>query len=114
VGRFGETADLGRDDAELTRLVRADLERATGLGGEPLGSAVTRWGGALPQYAVGHLDRVARVRAAVAAVPGLAVCGATYDGIGIAACIASARQAATAVLRSTPDGAQWASAEGKR
>ena len=44
---------------------------------------VTRWGGGLPQYAVGHLDRVARIRAAVAELPGLAVCGAAYDGVGI-------------------------------
>jgi oxygen-dependent protoporphyrinogen oxidase len=112
VGRLGETAELAHDDAELTRLVRADLERATGLRGEPAGSAVTRWGGALPQYAVGHLERVARVRAAVASVPGLAVCGAAYDGIGIAACIASARQAAAAVLGAAPTGAELASAEG--
>jgi oxygen-dependent protoporphyrinogen oxidase len=47
---------------------------------------------------VGHLDRVARIRAAVAALPGLAVCGAAYDGIGIPACIASARLAADQVL----------------
>jgi len=112
VGRFGETAELARDDAELTRLVRADLERATGLRGEPSGSAVTRWAGALPQYAVGHLERVARVRAAVAAVPGLAVCGAAYAGIGIAACIASARDAVAGVLGAQPTGAELASAEG--
>jgi oxygen-dependent protoporphyrinogen oxidase len=55
---------------------------------------VSRWGGALPQYTVGHAARVARVRAAVAAEPGLAVCGAAYDGLGIPACIATARQAA--------------------
>ena len=41
---------------------------------------MTRWGGGLPQYAVGHVERIARVRAAVAAVPGLAVCGAAFDG----------------------------------
>ena len=56
-----------------------------------------RWGGGLPQYAVGHLDRVARIRADVARVPGLAVCGAAYDGIGIPACIASARKAVAAL-----------------
>jgi len=60
---------------------------------------VTRWGGGLPQYAVGHLDRVARVRTAVAAQPGLAVCGATYDGVGIPACIATAERAARDLLR---------------
>jgi oxygen-dependent protoporphyrinogen oxidase len=42
---------------------------------------------------VGHLDRVARIRASVAAVPGLAVCGAAYDGVGIPAVIGSARRA---------------------
>ena len=57
-----------------------------------------RWGGALPQYAVGHLDRVRNIRASVAAVPGLAVCGAAYDGLGIPACVASAELAATQVL----------------
>ena len=59
---------------------------------------VTRWGGGLPQYTVGHLDRVSRIRACVAAQPGLAVCGAAFDGIGIPACIASARLAADQVL----------------
>jgi len=55
---------------------------------------VHRWGGALPQYAVGHLERVTRIRSAVAEVPGLAVCGAAYDGVGIPAVIGSARLAA--------------------
>ena len=57
-----------------------------------------RWGGGLPQHAVGHLDRVARVRAAVDAVPGLAAFGAAYDGVGIPAVIASAHRAAAGVL----------------
>jgi protoporphyrinogen/coproporphyrinogen III oxidase len=47
---------------------------------------------------VGHLDRVARIRAGIAAQPGLAVCGAAYDGVGIPACIATARLAADRVL----------------
>jgi protoporphyrinogen/coproporphyrinogen III oxidase len=59
---------------------------------------VTRWGGGLPQYTVGHLDRVAAIRSGVAALPGLAVCGAAYDGLGIPACIASAEAAVTQVL----------------
>jgi oxygen-dependent protoporphyrinogen oxidase len=58
---------------------------------------VQRWGGGLPQYAVGHLDRVARIRAAVAAVPGLAVCGAAYDGVGIAPTVGSAQRAVAAL-----------------
>jgi len=47
---------------------------------------------------VGHLERVRRIRAGVAAQPGLAVCGAAYDGLGIPACIASAELATTQVV----------------
>jgi len=89
---------LQRDDAELAELAAADLAEATGVRGDPVDSRVSRWGGGLPQYSVGHLDRVARIRAAVAALPGLAVCGAAYDGVGIPACIATARLAADEVL----------------
>jgi len=67
-------------------------------GSAPVASRVTRWGGALPQYTVGHLDRVARIRAAVASQPGLAVCGAAYDGVGIPACVATARAAVSQVM----------------
>jgi oxygen-dependent protoporphyrinogen oxidase len=59
---------------------------------------VQRWGGALPQYAVGHLNRIEAVRDAVAALPGLAVAGAVYEGVGIPACIASGRRAACEVV----------------
>jgi oxygen-dependent protoporphyrinogen oxidase len=98
VGRLGEEALLQRDDADLAGLARADLAEATGVRGAPVASRVTRWGGALPQYNVGHAARVASIRASVAAQPGLAVCGAAYDGVGIPACIASARAAAGQVM----------------
>jgi oxygen-dependent protoporphyrinogen oxidase len=98
IGRIGEEAVLLRDDAELAGLAAADLAAATGVTGKPAATRVTRWGGGLPQYTVGHLDRVRRIRAGIAAQPGLAVCGAAYDGIGIPACIASARMAADQVL----------------
>jgi protoporphyrinogen/coproporphyrinogen III oxidase len=98
VGRFGDEAVLQRDDRDLADLAAADLAAATGARGRPADTRVTRWGGGLPQYSVGHLDRVARIRAGVAAQPGLAVCGAAYDGVGIPACIASARLAVTQVL----------------
>jgi len=98
VGRVGEDALLQRDDGELAGLAAADLAAATGVRGVPVGIRVSRWGGGLPQYTVGHRERVGRIRAAVASLPGLAVCGAAYDGIGIPACIASARLAADQVL----------------
>jgi oxygen-dependent protoporphyrinogen oxidase len=108
VGRVGEEALLQRDDAELAGLAAADLAGATGVRGAPAAARVSRWGGGLPQYTVGHLDRVARIRAGVASLPGLAVCGAAYDGVGIPACIATARQAADQVLAYLGSGAATA------
>jgi oxygen-dependent protoporphyrinogen oxidase len=98
VGRIGEEALLQRSDDELAALAAAELADATGAAGGPAAARVTRWGGALPQYTVGHLDRVAAIRAGVAAQPGLAVCGAAYDGVGIPACVATARSAVSQVL----------------
>jgi oxygen-dependent protoporphyrinogen oxidase len=98
VGRIGEETLLQRDDDDLASLADAELTEATGVRGAPVATRVTRWGGALPQYTVGHLDRVARIRATVATEPGLAVCGAAYDGVGIPACVATARTAADQVL----------------
>ncbi|MFE0250264.1 protoporphyrinogen oxidase [Streptomyces sp. NPDC059010] len=90
VGRYGETEILERDDDHLVDVSRQDLKAATGLDATPLETRVTRWTDGLPQYPVGHHARVARVREHVAKLPGLAVCGAQYDGVGIPACIASA------------------------
>ncbi|MEV0240989.1 protoporphyrinogen oxidase [Streptomyces sp. NPDC050674] len=90
VGRYGETEILRRDDSELVEVSRDDLKAATGLDATPVATRVTRWDDGLPQYPVGHHARVARIREHVARLPGLAVCGAPYDGVGIPACIASA------------------------
>lgn len=98
VGRAGEEALLQRPDEDLAALAAAELAEATGVTGKPVDTRVTRWGGALPQYTVGHLDRVAKIRASVAAQPGLAVCGAAYDGVGIPACVGTARSAAGQVM----------------
>ncbi|MFJ8198625.1 protoporphyrinogen oxidase [Streptomyces sp. NPDC096152] len=90
VGRYGETEILQREDADLVEVSRHDLREATGLDATPLETRVTRWDDGLPQYPVGHHARVARIRGHVAKLPGLAVCGAQYDGVGIPACVASA------------------------
>lgn len=99
LGRHGEATGLQASDAELIAWSLADLAEATGLQAAPVDVHVQRWGGGLPQYPVGHRDRVAEIRAAVAAVPGLAVCGALYDGVGIPACIASAERAVASLGR---------------
>ncbi len=93
IGRFGDVADLQRDDTDLVAAAVSELTTYAGFAGSPIDVRVTRWGGALPQYFVGHRERVARVRAALDSLPGLAVCGAAYDGVGVPACIATARLA---------------------
>jgi oxygen-dependent protoporphyrinogen oxidase len=98
VGRSGDVAVLQRDDRDLAALAAAELAESIGVTAAPVAHRITRWGGGLPQYNVGHLDRVARIRAAVAAQPGLAVAGAAYDGVGIPACIATARSAADQII----------------
>lgn len=98
IGRIGEEYLLQRDDEELIIRAAADLGVLLGTPIRPVDAIVTRWGGALPQYDVGHLARVERIKAAVAAVAGLAVAGASYDGLGIPACIASARHAVEQAL----------------
>jgi oxygen-dependent protoporphyrinogen oxidase len=100
IGRHREEHVLQVTDDELVDLALRDLADAVGLSVRPVDSHVQRWGGGLPQYAVGHVARVAAVRRALEDVPGLAVCGAAYDGVGIPACIASAHRAVDEVLRS--------------
>ncbi|WP_328886369.1 protoporphyrinogen oxidase [Streptomyces sp. NBC_00316] len=94
VGRYGDEDHLHREDGELVGVSLRDLAEATGLAAKPVDTEVTRWIGGLPQYPVGHLSRVARIRDEVAKLPALRVCGAVYDGVGIPACIASAHRAA--------------------
>lgn len=94
VGRYGEEDHIHREDHELVDVSLRDLAEATGLAAKPVDTEVTRWTGGLPQYPVGHLSRVARIRDEVAKLPALRVCGAVYDGVGIPACIASAHRAA--------------------
>lgn len=98
VGRAGETTLLQHDDAELARRALADLRSAFGPLPEPADQAVQRWGGGLPQYDVGHLDRVETIERSVAGVTGLEVCGAAYRGVGIPAVIGSGRAAARRLL----------------
>ncbi|MCD6640298.1 MAG: protoporphyrinogen oxidase [Nocardioides sp.] len=99
MGRHREEASLRAADEGLVHTSLAELGAIAGITAAPQASHVQRWGGGLPQYAVGHVDRIARVRAAIAEVDGLAVCGAAYDGVGIPAVIGSARRAAADVAR---------------
>ncbi|ACU97405.1 protoporphyrinogen oxidase [Saccharomonospora viridis DSM 43017] len=98
VGRFGEVSTLQASDDELVERVRRDLAELTGITASPVDTYVMRWGGGLPQYSVGHLDRVARIERAVAGLDGLAVAGAALHGVGLPACVATGDAAARRVV----------------
>jgi len=99
VGRFRDEAQLQRDDDDLTAAVVADVADLLQLDRpEPVQTALQRWGGGLPQYQVGHPARIAAIRSAVAEVPGLAIAGAAFEGVGVPACIRDAHRAVDALL----------------
>ncbi len=91
-----DAADASDDD--LIAIARAELRDLLGVEAAPQAVRVTRRDRALPRYEVGHLDRVAAVRARAAEHPGIALAGNAFDGIGIADCVASGEAAARAVL----------------
>jgi oxygen-dependent protoporphyrinogen oxidase len=97
IGRFGEAASLQVDDAELVARVRADLAVLAGITAAPVAAHVQRWGGGLPQYGVGHLDRVAAIEGGLP--DGLAVAGSVLHGVGVPACIGTGQKAAEEALR---------------
>jgi oxygen-dependent protoporphyrinogen oxidase len=104
VGRYGEAEQVDREDSDLVDVSLKDLAAATGLAARPVASTVTRWIGGLPQYPVGHLARVDRIRAAVAGLPRLALAGAVYEGVGIPACVASGERAADEIIATSKTG----------
>lgn len=94
LGRFGDAFVKQHSDDELTDIAVRDLRLIAGLPASPIASAVTRWDDSLPQYTVGHRERMMSAREELVSTPGIALCGAAYDGIGIPACIGSAQFAA--------------------
>ena len=92
VGRVGDLRFGDLDDAVLTERVLADLDRIIGVSGAPSEVRIGRWMRALPQYAVGHLDRMDAVDAVLADGP-VQVAGMALRGVGIPACVRSAEDA---------------------
>jgi oxygen-dependent protoporphyrinogen oxidase len=88
---------VGLPDAALIATVREELRALLGIAAHPVLVRVHRHLDAMPQYVVGHLDRVAAIEAHAAALPGLALAGAAYRGVGIPDCVQSGERAADAV-----------------
>jgi oxygen-dependent protoporphyrinogen oxidase len=91
---------LMQSDFALESTMRDELEQILGLRAQPLAVRVYRWRAAMAQYTVGHKRRMATVRAAVENLPGLALAGNGYEGIGVPDCIRTGRAAVVSVLAS--------------
>ena len=96
LGRAGREEPAFASDDEIRRLVRAELAAVHGITAEPTLWKIHRWPRGLPQYTVGHLDRLAAIDRQIAALPGLLLAGASYRGVGIPDCIKSGWAAADA------------------
>jgi oxygen-dependent protoporphyrinogen oxidase len=82
----------------LVQLARDELEAIVGAVGSPRFVEVARWPAAMPQYHLGHVERVGRMMRRLELLPGLALAGAAYEGVGIPQVIASGQAAAARVL----------------
>lgn len=103
VGAAGEEDVVDAPDDDIVDACARHLAALVRLPDRPEQAAVVRWPVSMPQYEVGHLERVARIRAALP--PGIFVAGQSYDGVGIPDCVRSANEAAAAVsthLMTTP------------
>jgi oxygen-dependent protoporphyrinogen oxidase len=98
IGGARDPEAVGLSDAVLLSAVRADLKATMGIEKEPRFVRIFRHPRGIPQYTLGHPKRMATVDARLAAHPGLFVCGNSYRGIAVNACVAEAPQIAEAVL----------------
>lgn len=98
VGRTDAASVLALEDHTLVARVAGELREAIGLRGPPIASRVTRWERALPRYEPGHIDRVARIEDELPGLPGVALAGSAYRGIGVPQCITQGKSAAERVL----------------
>jgi oxygen-dependent protoporphyrinogen oxidase len=94
VGGAMQAGLLAREDRALLQLAHDDVASLLGITGDPVVSRVWRHPGTMPQYDVGHLDRVAAIESRLETLPGLALAGGAYRGVGIADCVRSGEAAA--------------------
>lgn len=97
IGRFGQEESLVRSDADLIALACAEVRHSLAITAETVIARVSRWRWAMPQYVLGHTERLARIDRQLTSHPGLALAGAAYRGVGLPDCIASGETAAEAV-----------------
>lgn len=99
LGRAGQEEVVWLDDEALLRLIRAELADILGIWAEPILVRIFRWPRAMPQYVLGHLERLEAIQAHLARLPGLYLTGSAYHGVGLPDGIRAGAQTAEAILR---------------
>ena len=89
---------LQSSEAEILEIVRSELRQIVALNAEPLFARVYKWKSAMAQYSVGHLERLQRIESLRQKLPGLALAGNGYNGIGVPDCVRSGAEAARNIL----------------
>ena len=97
LGGSRDEAVLDLSGEEIVSIARSELRKILGLTAEPLFARVYKWRGAMAQYSVGHLERLQRIEAVRQTLPGLALAGNAYSGIGVPDCVRSGTEAANAL-----------------
>jgi oxygen-dependent protoporphyrinogen oxidase len=110
VGGATQSALFDLDDDELKTLVRGELASLLGASGEPILIGVARHARAMPQYTLGHLDRIASIRQRAAKHSRLVLAGNAFNGVGIPDCVRSGQDAASSLLLALADPAAPAAA----
>ncbi len=98
LGGSGDEQVLQLSDENILDIVRDELREILGVRAEPLFARIFRWKGAMAQYTVGHLERLQGIEGLIKQLPGLALAGNGYRGIGVPDCIRSGEAAAQQVL----------------
>ncbi len=98
LGGAGRPDFAGRPDDELLTIVRAELREVLDISAEPVLVRINRFDRVMAQYNLGHPDRLGRIEQRLAGIPGLALAGNGYRGVGIPDCIASGQRAADSVV----------------
>ncbi|HAP67105.1 MAG TPA: protoporphyrinogen oxidase [Nitrospinae bacterium] len=87
------------DDKDMLKMIREELRDVMGISAEPILTRIYRWEKAMPQYIIGHDERVSRIEQSISKYPDMFVTGSAYRGGGISECIKNAQLTAESVLK---------------